>query len=48
MSEVEAVADRFVVLAGGRRVASGTGPELLAQTAQATLDDAFPLLVGDA
>ena len=48
MSEVEAVADRYIVLAAGRCVAAGTGAELLSRTGAASLDDAFLVLVGDA
>lgn len=48
MSEVEAVADRFVILAKGRVVGEGTGSELLVRTHSNTLDDAFLALVGDA
>jgi len=48
MSEVEAVADRYVVIAKGRVVGEGTGPMLLERTHADTLDDAFLALVADA
>ena len=46
MSEVEAVADRYVVIAEGRVVGRGTGQELLGRSGASTLDDAFIALVG--
>ncbi len=48
MSEVESVADRYVILAEGRVVGRGTGAELLARTRSSTLDDAFLALAGGA
>lgn len=48
MSEVAAVADRYVVVAKGERVGAGTGPELMSSTGSHTLDDAFLTLVGAA
>jgi len=47
MSEVEAVADRYVVLAAGRCVGRGRGADLLAATNAQTLDEAFLTLVRD-
>jgi sodium transport system ATP-binding protein len=47
MSEVEAVADRYVILAEGRTVGEGTASDLLARTGQDSLDAAFLALVGD-
>ncbi len=46
MSEVAAVAGRFVVLAQGRVVADGSGPHLCETTNTHTLDAAFLRLVG--
>jgi sodium transport system ATP-binding protein len=41
MQEVERLCDSVVVVARGRTVASGTVPELLAQTGQADFEEAF-------
>ena len=41
MQEVERLCDRVVVIAHGRSVASGTVPELLAQTGQRDFEEAF-------
>ena len=46
MQEVSALCDVVIVMARGRVVASGTPDELLAQTAAATLEDAFVALAG--
>ncbi len=48
MSEVELLADRVGVIAGGRLVAEGTIPELLARTGEQTLPHAFLHLVRSA
>ncbi|MDO4264626.1 MAG: ATP-binding cassette domain-containing protein [Deinococcus sp.] len=45
MSEVEEVCDRVAVLHGGRLLAEGTQPELLARSGAATLEQAFFRLV---
>jgi sodium transport system ATP-binding protein len=46
MQEVSALCDTIVILGRGRVVASGTGAELLKQSGQATLEDAFVALLG--
>ena len=46
MQEVGALCDSVVVIAGGRVVAEGAPAELLAQTGQATLEDAFVAALG--
>ncbi|WP_442780660.1 ABC transporter ATP-binding protein [Deinococcus sp. SL84] len=48
MSEVEEVCDRVAVLHGGRLLAEGTQPELLARTEAGTLEQAFFRLVEQA
>ncbi|MBC7483137.1 MAG: hypothetical protein H7337_14850, partial [Rhizobacter sp.] len=44
MQEVERLCDQVVVVAHGRTVASGTVPELLAQTSQQDFEEAFVAL----
>ncbi|MET4677317.1 ATP-binding cassette domain-containing protein [Luteibacter sp. ME-Dv--P-043b] len=46
MQEVAALCDRIVVIAQGRVVADETPAALLAQTGQATLEDAFVTIIG--
>ncbi|MEO8303476.1 MAG: ATP-binding cassette domain-containing protein [Betaproteobacteria bacterium] len=46
MQEVTALCQRIVILGGGRVVATGTASELLAQTGERTLEDAFVRLLG--
>ena len=46
MQEVSALSDRVVVIAGGRIAAEGTAEELLLQTGQSSLEDAFIALSG--
>jgi sodium transport system ATP-binding protein len=46
MQEVAALCDRIVILGHGRVVAIGTAPELMAQAAAASLEDAFVSLLG--
>jgi sodium transport system ATP-binding protein len=46
MQEVSALCDTIVILSRGRVVASGTAAEILAQTGEATLEDAFMALLG--
>jgi len=46
MQEVAALCDRIVVIAQGRVVADETPAALLAQTGQATLEDAFVSIIG--
>lgn len=46
MQEVAALCDRIVVIAQGRVVADETPAALLAQTGQATLEDAFVAIIG--
>lgn len=46
MSEVERVVDRVGVVSKGKLVAEGTIDEILMQTAQSSLDDAFLSLTG--
>jgi len=47
MPEVEQLADRIVIVAGGRSVAAGTSSELRAVAAAETLEDAFVALAYD-
>ena len=46
MQEVSALCDRIVVIAHGRVAAEGTAEELLLQTGQTSLEDAFVHLAG--
>lgn len=46
MQEVAVLCDRIVVIAHGRVVADETPAELLAQTGEATLEDAFVEIIG--
>jgi sodium transport system ATP-binding protein len=46
MQEVAALCDRIVILGGGRVIATGTATELIAQSGEATLEDAFVSLLG--
>ena len=46
MQEVDALADRILVMADGRIVANGTVPELLALAKVDSLEDAFVRLAG--
>ena len=46
MQEVAALCDRIVILGQGSVVAAGTADELVAQSAAATLEDAFVALLG--
>jgi len=46
MQEVAALCDRIVILGHGRVVATGTAAELIAQSGEATLEDAFVALLG--
>jgi sodium transport system ATP-binding protein len=46
MQEVAALCDRIVVIAHGRVVADETPAALLAQTSEATLEDAFVKIIG--
>ena len=46
MQEVSALCDSIVILGGGRVVATGTAAELLAQSGQGSLEDAFVRLLG--
>ncbi|NDP43466.1 MAG: ATP-binding cassette domain-containing protein [Aromatoleum sp.] len=46
MQEVSALCDRIVILGRGRVVATGTAAELVAQSGQTTLEDAFVHLLG--
>ena len=46
MQEVAALCDRIVILGHGRVVATGTADQLIAQSGQATLEDAFVALLG--
>ena len=48
MQEVAALCDRIVVIASGRVITSGTPEEILAQSGESTLEDAFVTLVGAA
>jgi sodium transport system ATP-binding protein len=46
MQEVSALCDSIVILGGGRVVATGTAVELLAQSGQSSLEEAFVRLLG--
>jgi sodium transport system ATP-binding protein len=46
MQEVSALCDRIVILGRGRVVATGTAAELLAQSGERSLEDAFVRLLG--
>ena len=46
MSEVAAICDRIVVIAGGKIAAIGTVQELMSQTGKDSLDDVFLALTG--
>ena len=46
MQEVAALCDRIVILGAGRVVAQGTAAELIAQSGEASLEDAFVSLLG--
>jgi len=46
MQEVAALCDRIVIIAKGRVAAQGTAQELLEQSGQANLEDAFVHLIG--
>ncbi len=46
MQEVSALCDRIVILGHGRVVADGTAAELVAQSGEATLEEAFVRLLG--
>jgi sodium transport system ATP-binding protein len=46
MQEVTALCDTIVILGHGRVIASGTAEEILAQSNQTTLEDAFVALLG--
>jgi sodium transport system ATP-binding protein len=46
MQEVGALCDRIVVIARGRVVADETPAQLLAQTGEASLEDAFVKIIG--
>jgi sodium transport system ATP-binding protein len=46
MQEVSALTDRIVILGRGQVVACGTAAELLAQSGEASLEDAFVRLLG--
>jgi sodium transport system ATP-binding protein len=46
LQEVSAVCDRVVIIARGKVVAEGTPEELLEQTGQTNLEDAFVQLIG--
>lgn len=46
MQEVAALCDRIVILGHGRVVAAGTAAELIAQSGEAGLEDAFVALLG--
>jgi sodium transport system ATP-binding protein len=48
MQEVAALCDGIVILGAGRVVATGTAPELLARSGEATLEEAFVRLLGSA
>jgi len=47
LSEAERLCDRLTIVDHGRVVASGTPADLLRQTGQATLEEAFVQLVGE-
>ena len=46
MQEVSALCDQIVILGRGRVVATGTEPALIAESGEATLEDAFVRLLG--
>ncbi len=46
MQEVAALCDRIVIIAKGRVAAQGTAQELMEQSGQANLEDAFVNLIG--
>ena len=46
MQEVTALCDRIVILNHGRVVARGTAPELIAQTGETSMEEAFVRLLG--
>jgi len=46
MQEVAALCDRIVIIAGGRVAAEGTAAELLTQSGEDNLEDAFVKLIG--
>ena len=46
MQEVAALADRIVIIAHGRIVANGTAEEILRETGEASLEEAFVRLSG--
>jgi len=46
MQEVAALCDRIVIISGGRVAAQGTAEELLDQSGQSNLEDAFVQLIG--
>ena len=46
MQEVSALCQRIVILGGGQVVATGTADELLAQSGEGSLEDAFVRLLG--
>jgi sodium transport system ATP-binding protein len=46
MQEVSALCQRIVIVGGGRVIATGTAPELVAQSGERTLEDAFVSLLG--
>ena len=46
MQEVAALCDRIVIIGAGRVAAVGTAAELIAQSGEATLEDAFVSLLG--
>jgi ABC-type multidrug transport system ATPase subunit len=46
MDEAERLCDRIAIIVGGKLAACGTPAELLAQTGEATLEEAFVVLAG--
>ena len=46
MQEVAALCDRIVIISSGRVAAEGTAQELLNQSGEANLEDAFVKLIG--
>jgi sodium transport system ATP-binding protein len=46
MQEVSALCDSIVILGRGKVVATGTAAELLAQSGESSLEDAFVRLLG--